>query len=307
MTRRIALFLLVLALICPCVALASGGEIIIYARVVSENRQNTPLYELPGEYRNIITTLKHDTQLHILFEGSTWHKVQVANGKDVGWMKASEIRVTSRGVSAINYGCTLGRACTAKSGGDNALRWGPGKMYDAMDSLPAGRYMWVFETVDGWSRVLLEDGRIGYILSSQTQSAKRLDEWPAGLKGYVQVSGNSANFRDAPNYSSKVIGQLYTGDVVEILGEKNYFYQVYDARKDRTGYLSIDIISPESLNETKRNTQVYYDNPDQYSPVDVIRGIEAGEKVKVLATDGYYSRIECGELVGYVNSYDLKY
>ena len=309
MMKRVLALVLAVALLLGMAAFADDApETVIYAHVVSKENGKTPLYQLPGEYRTVLEQIANNTQITVIFEGSTWHKVRVTSSGKEGWMKADEVAITTRGTSALNYSSTLtGAKQIRSSDGWAALRWGPGTEYDVIDQLPVGRYCWTFETVDGWTRILLEDGRIGYVSANLlTGGVTRLTEWPTGLCGYVQVSGNSANFRDAASYSSNVIGQLYSGDVVEILGEYNYFLYVYDAARNRYGYISDDIISPEGINRVAYSAYLYYDNPYNYV-TDVLWSAPVGQTVKVLATDGYVSRIQYGDVVAYIEDCYLAY
>lgn len=308
MKKFLALVLaLVLILSCFAIAEETTSDSVIYAKVKSKQNGKTPLYKLPGEYRPIITNVSNGTQIIVLFEGTVWHKVKLNNTETEGWMKADEVAITTRGLSALNLGSTINGAKTVRSNnGYGQLYWGPDTYYDVMDDLPNGRYVWVFETLGNWCRVLLEDGRIGYMQLNQLTGSSLIKEWPAGLYGYVQVSGDSANFRSDSNYNSKVLGQCYSGDVVEIIGEYNYFLKVFDTKRNREGFLSVDIISPEGLNRIAIPTEIYYDDPSRYQ-ADVLWNGTVGQTVKILATDGYVSRIEYDDVTGYIYDFALAY
>lgn len=307
--KRFVSVLLALVVFLSFTAFAAVPDPIIYAKVSPADTtvKEAPVYQLPGEHREIIATLKKDASINITFEGSTWHKIKSTSGNVTGWMRASDIKITSRGYSAVNFGCTLTSAAyVSSSDGFAVLRWGPATYYDAIDNLPNGRYVWKYETTGNWTRVLLEDGRIGYISSSLLKKATKLETWPAGLFGYTQVSGNTAAVHEKSNLSSKVTTYLYTGNIVEILGEKNYLYNIYIPSTGKTGWVSYSLISPESLNRTVDTTPLFYDNPYVYTP-ELIRNISPDTPVKVLASDGYVSRIAYENGEGYVFDYNLAY
>lgn len=297
---------------CPSFALAAMPEPTIYAKATpAPVNYMTPatinVYQLPGEYRPVIGTIASGTQLYVTFEGSTWHKVKTTAGNVSGWVRAIDITITTRGYSAANYGCTLPYgAYVQSSDGFAALRWGPGTYYDQMDNLPNGRYVWKYETVDGWARVLLEDGRSGYVHSSLLKNTKLPTEWPSGLHAYVQVSGNYANYRRSASYSSSALGSLLSGTVIEIVGQQGTFYQFIHPTNGTTAYISYDIVSPECLNETQMSSALYYDHPIMYA-CDVITHLPAGTKLKVLASDGYVSYVRYADGEGYVYDYTLQY
>lgn len=311
--KKLLCLVLILASVFSLTASAAVPAPTVYAKVTPApiDQYNTPtqinVYQLPGEYRPVIGTLKTGEQLVVTFEGSTWHKVRTLSSKVIGWVRNVDITITTRGYSAANLGCTLATAATVQSSdGYAALRWGPATYYDRMDQLPNGRYVWRYETVDGWTRVLLEDGRSGYVHSSLLKNANLLTTWPSGLHAYVQVTGNYANYRNAPNYSSSVLGNFKSGTVIEIIGQQGTFYQFVHPTNGTTAYISYDIVSPESLNETASTAHVYYDHPLKYA-CDVITSIPAGTKLKVMASDGYVSYVKFADSEGYVYDNALKY
>ena len=304
--KRLICALISLMLVLSCFAAAESAILpVVYGKVTSANGAASPLYQLPNDQRPVLKNISNGAAIMILFEGTVWHKIQVTNTGDVGWMKAGEITITTRGRSALTYGASVTSAKTIKSSdGFAALRWGPGLEYDAMDQLPAGLYCWVYERVGDWSRVLLEDGRIGYVHSTLLQNASKMTTWPEGIKGYVQVSGNAANYRSDANYSSKVLGTLASGHIVDILGEKNSFFYFYSESLNKYGYISIDIMSPEGLNRVAYLAPLYYDHPYNYN-ADVLWELNAGQVVKVLANDGYVSRVQYDNVIGYIDNNDL--
>ncbi|MBQ3232283.1 MAG: SH3 domain-containing protein, partial [Clostridia bacterium] len=253
-------FLCLLLALCAVFSLTASAEVpppTIYAKVTPAPTDNfyTPatinVYQLPGEYRPVIGTLSSGEQIIVVFEGSTWHKVRTLSSKVVGWVRDMDITFTTRGYSAANLGCTLPSAALVQSSdGFASLRWGPATYYDEMDKLPNGRYVWRYENEDGWTRVLLEDGRCGYVHSSLLKNTKLLTTWPSGLHAYVQVTGDYAIFRKSANYSSASLGSYKSGTVLEIIGQQGSFYQFVNPANGTSAYISYDIVSPECLNET---------------------------------------------------------
>lgn len=311
--KKVISLLLVLSALLVLSGSAAVPPPTIYARAAPQvNQYNvTPasinVYQLPGEYRPVIGTIASGAQLLITFEGSTWHKVKAVSGNVSGWVRDVDIRITSRGYSAINHGCALPYAATIQSSdGFAALRWGPATYYDVMDQLPNGRYVWKYETVDGWARVLLEDGRVGYVYSSLLRNTSLLSYWPSGLHAYVQVSGNSAATKASANYSSASLPVLRTGTVFEIIAQRGSFYEFIHPATGTTAYISYDIVSPECINETASYSALYYDHPLMYA-CDVITHLPVGTKLKVMASDGYVSYVQYAEGEGYVFDYTLKY
>lgn len=311
MKKCLALILVLAALL----ALTASAEVpppTIYARVSpAPVDYHTPatinVYQLPGEYRPVVGTIASGTMVFVTFEGSTWHKVKMVYGKVEGWVRDVDITFTTRGYSAANHGCTLPYAATVSSSdGYAALRWGPATYFDVMDNLPNGRYVWKYETVDGWARVLLEDGRSGYVHASLLKNTNLLTTWPKGLHAYVQVTGDYAIVKKSASYSGASYGSLKSGTVIEITGQQGSFYQFIHPTYGTTAYISYDIVSPESLNEIAAYSALYYDHPLMYA-CDVITYLPAGTKLKVMASDGYVSYVKYADGEGYVYDFTLKY
>ncbi len=300
MKRSLILICLAFLIVCTCAAENAVSQV-IYGKISSTNGATTPMYQLPNDERPVSKTLSSGTTIMIRFEGTAWHKIAVVNTGDEGWVRSEEITITSRGYSALTYGANVSSAKTIESSdGYAALRWGPGFEYDVMDNLPTGRYCWQFERVGDWTRILLEDGRIGYVHYSLLRNTSKLTSWSDLIYGYVQVTGNTANFRSAPNYSSKVIGNLSSGSIIELLGESGGFYYFYSQGQNKYGYISIDVVSPEGLNRTAQYTQLYYDNPYTYATADILWELSPGKVLKILANDGYISRVQYDNVIGYV-------
>jgi len=310
--KKLLTLILALAFLFSCFALADNESNFVtnvkMAKVVSEDGVSSALYELPGEYRNITEMIENGTSIYVTYEGTTWHKVKLLSGKIEGWMKASEVNITTKGYSAFTSGNSITYARTISSkDGVAALRWGPDTMYDKIDDLTNDTIVFLYETCGSWSRVLTEDGRVGYIASSLLRKATMPEEWTNILKGYIQVTGNSANIRKGASFSAKSLTYLKSGTVVDVYGKSGQFFFIYIEDTGEFGYAHADIISPAGLNRTIYETDVYYDNPFEYT-CDVMTTIKADTTVKVLANDGSVSRVQfSNDVIGYIINTDLIY
>lgn len=291
---------LVLVLSCTCVA-ESAITKIIYGKIKSANGVSTDLHILPGDYRPVTHTAANGTSVTVLFEGTAWHKVMITAGGQIGWVRANEISITTRGNSALTYGASLTGAKTVRSGdGYAALRWGPGTEYDVMDNIANGTYVYSYERSGDWVRVLLEDTRVGYIHYSLLENAKMKTNWgEVTFYGMVQVTGAEAIWRKKPDYSSSSTGTFKNGKILELVGQQGGFYYFYDFDTNKYGYISTDVVSPEGLTKTAVSAPLYYDNPYVYA-TDELWNIDAGKTLKILASDGYVSRVQYENVIGYI-------
>lgn len=299
---------MVFALSCTCLA-ESAITKVTYAKIKSANGVSTDLHILPGDYRPVTFTANNGVSVMILFEGTAWHKVKITNGGQIGWVRSSEITITSRGNTAVTIGASLTGAKTVYSNdGYASLRWGPGMEYDVMDNLSNGTYVWIYERSGDWTRVLTEDARVGYIHYTLLQNANKKTNWgDIAFSGLVQVTGLEAVWRKQPNYSSSAAGTYSNGKVLELIGEVGGFFYFYDYENNRYGYISIDVVSPHGMTKTVVDAALYYDNPYAYPGVEALWSIEAGKTLKVLATNGYVSRVQYDNVIGYVTNDKLTF
>lgn len=300
MKKLLSLVLALVIMMGICTFAESPIGTTTYGKIKSSNGKSTPMYELPGEYRKVVFNVSNATSIIILFKGTAWHKVKVAAGGQTGWVLADEVSITTSGNSAATYGAAITGARTVYSNdGFAALRWGPDTMYDVIDNLPNGTYVQTYEKVGDWTRVLLDDGRVGYVYSNLLQKANKKTNYAYPLFGFVQVTGSDAVWRKQPNYSSSKSGTYKNGKILELVGEQSGFYYFYDRENNRYGYISADIVSAEGLNKTLEEAALYYDNPYVYE-TDILWYINADKTLKVLANDGFVSRVQYDDVIAYI-------
>ena len=122
------------------------------------------------------------------------------------------------------------------------MRKGPGTTYAVVGKLRNGDKVTVTGSTDGWYAISY-DGGTGYVSSayitksdgSETTSTPGGDE---DAEGYVIAS--ALNVRSGPGTNYNILGKLYSGDLVEILGSSNGWYKiVYDSGE---GYVSAEYV-----------------------------------------------------------------
>jgi hypothetical protein len=96
MKKFVSLLLLLSLLLAQSAFAAIQTEPTVYAQVkpADPTQATANVYQLPGEYREIIGTIKKDAYIFITFEGSTWHKVKAVSGStgslgEFGWAGAA--------------------------------------------------------------------------------------------------------------------------------------------------------------------------------------------------------------------------
>jgi len=106
----------------------------------------------------VLSYYRNGVKVTILESGSTWHKVQVQDGK-VGYMMAKYLKVTDETASATPYTATL---FNANGGKIVNFRKGPSLSSGIISTIPVGTKVTVVEHGTDWCKVE-HDGVTGYI------------------------------------------------------------------------------------------------------------------------------------------------
>ena len=116
------------------------------------------------------------------------------------------------------------------------LRKGPGTEFSSMDLLPRGTVLTVRSEENGWAKVVLMDGREGYVSAVYILGGT----WP---KAAVTTARN-LNVRQGPGTEYEKIGLLPRGTKVSVLGVENDFCKI--AWEEKIAYLSLHYLTFES-------------------------------------------------------------
>lgn len=101
------------------------------------------------------------------------------------------------------------------------MRSGPGMSYKVLDVIPDNAKVEYISTKGNWIKVKY-DGKIGYSYKSyfnlKVESNKK--------EGVISVGTSRLNIRKQPTTTSYIMGKLYTGDKVTIVGESGDWYKI---------------------------------------------------------------------------------
>ena len=156
---------------------------------------------------------------------------------------------------------TAAMAATQYVQNDMNFRNGPAATSQVIGSVPAGAQVDVLNSVNGWD-LINYNGMTGYIHGGNvaasytapttytttknyfdnnwTQTAQNMNNYSRGAWKTVYVNSGYLALRNAPFYDSATeIGQLYTGDSVQIEGEASgsYIY-VYSPKYGTSGWVN---------------------------------------------------------------------
>ncbi|MBQ6323163.1 MAG: SH3 domain-containing protein [Lachnospiraceae bacterium] len=140
---------------------------------------------------------------------------------------------------------------------DMNFRNGPAVTSQIIGSIPAGAQVDVLDTVNGWNLVSY-NGRTGYIHGGNvagsytaptttksyydnnwTQTAQNMNNYSGEYRTVVVESGFLA-LRTTPEYdNSNIMGELYTGDTVQLIGgTQGSYVRVYSPKIGTHGWVN---------------------------------------------------------------------
>ena len=118
------------------------------------------------------------------------------------------------------------------------VREGAGTQHKVISTAYAGGKLKALEQINGWTKVELADGKIGYVSSDYIKV-----ETSSGQKGFV--TGSVVNVRDGAGIDYKVIGSVTYGQSVDVTGSENGWFSI--AYNGVTGYVCGEYITFEQM------------------------------------------------------------
>lgn len=125
------------------------------------------------------------------------------------------------------------------------IRSGPGMSYSVIGSVSDGKIVVIIErTSDAWYEICY-DGTVGYVSTDFLVDVYTAEDF----EGYGRVCGDYVRYRALPGPTGSILGELNTGDIVDILGVNNGWYKV--EVNGVIGYMRSDyikLVSERSVN-----------------------------------------------------------
>ena len=118
------------------------------------------------------------------------------------------------------------------------VREGAGTQHKVITTAYAGGKFKALEQINGWTKVELADGKIGYVSSDYIKV-----ETSSGQKGFV--TGSVVNVREGAGIDYKVIGSVTYGQSVDVTGSENGWFSI--AYNGVTGYVCGEYITFEQM------------------------------------------------------------
>lgn len=254
----------------------------------------------PGTEYGVSGQVKSGTKLTILKSENNWHLVMLPDGKQ-GWIASWLVtanRVAGAQVAVIN-------------GSNVNIRQGANTTYPLLFQLNKGE------------QVTIKDEKSGWYLIESSKGTGWVASWLVSSPGTAQssrnavVTGSIVNVRQEPTTQASKVTQVKAGDVVQIIGEKNDWYQVKTG-SGKEGWIANWLVSLET---TITPTEQVPTPPVQVNPTPVetvnktvivtgsvvnirqgasldyptITKVNGGTELKVLAKQGDWLKVQLND------------
>ena len=285
---------------------------------------DTGLFSGPLSTYTKLSTLSKGTKVKVLTAGRSYSYVHTSSGYGYIRKGALSKKVVKASPKFKPYQAYL----VSPSGGKVNVRRRAGTGYAAVTSAPSGTPVTVEEVISNWSKVTV-NGITGYVkntyLSKKKPAAAAADATAAAVKkhtAYIKsANGKKVNVRRGPGTGYAGKAQLEPGTKVTVLEDtdsKNWSHIAYNGT---TGYVQKTYLSRTAPKKAADGTVVVktktktVKSPDNKA-VNIRRGpglgyasvgkVEIGTKVTVLGTEGKWSRVQYGNIKGYIKNVYLK-
>lgn len=189
MIKRILLFLLTAVLAASIVMPVHAADAASQAGMVSTSGGSLNVRSQASSGAAVVATLRKGSYITLLSKSGAWWKVEYAKGR-YGYCHADYITAV--------YGVP---ATIKTQSGSLNVRSGPGTAYAKTGSLAKGETVIAFSTVGGWSHILYQGTKTGYV------SAQYLWGSPSGDAAYSAVSLSVPSFKQTDSrWADTLIG-----------------------------------------------------------------------------------------------------
>ncbi|MBR5320298.1 MAG: SH3 domain-containing protein [Clostridia bacterium] len=145
----------------------------------------------------IVATLSRNTYITLISQSGSWYYVEYADGK-YGYCHSNYIKLDS------------GKTATVKTNSSSLnVRSGAGTNYAIKDSIPKGEIVIILSTANGWSKILYNGNKTGFVSSaylSTNSTDSTYSKVSLNVPGFKQTDSRWANVKIGT--SGKTIGQI---------------------------------------------------------------------------------------------------
>lgn len=197
MKNKVIPFLVVLAMVVSFVAKpmsAEAAEIDSKAGKVTVSYGWLNVRSGASSGSSIITTLKKDTYVTLVSKSDSWWKIEYDDGK-YGYCHSDYIAEVSSNARTVSL-----------TSGTLNVRSGAGTTYERIGSVKNGNTVLVLSEVNGWSNILYNGIKTGYVKSSYLSSGVKYASVSLNVPSFKQTDSRWANVKLGS--SGKTISQI---------------------------------------------------------------------------------------------------
>ena len=132
----------------------NAADMNVQAGVIRTSSGNLNVRSSASSGSAVVSSLKKDSYVTLMEKNGSWWKVEYAPGK-YGYCHADYIRTADGTPAKVNT-----------SSGSLNVRTGPGTGYSKLGSVNKGEVVIVLSNSDGWSKVLYQGTKTGYVSAS---------------------------------------------------------------------------------------------------------------------------------------------
>lgn len=219
------------------------GNVSSNAKIKCKDRLN--VRSGPGNSYEILTTVKNETIYKIIDRSKGWYKIQLSN-ESSGWVYGSYVEETMDDIvnnppvddsnkpddtQIIETEINLNGKVTSST--NLNVRSGPNTTYPVKTFLRSGEVVILLSESNGWYKVKLSNGTIGWVSSSYIAKTDTYGKSVASL-----------NVRSGPGTNYSIKTALKNGEVITITESSNSWYQI------KTSYNITGWVSSKYINLT---------------------------------------------------------
>ena len=187
----------------------------------------------PGTNYNLVTQVGRNERFDVVDKSGDWYCVNLKSGQK-GWLAGWLVNIEKSPAPSPTSPAAPGVNTTVKVNGSVVnIRSGPGTSYGLVTQVYAGDTMQVLGSANDWYNVRLPSGASGWIANwlvsvitapaSPVPPPSRSDD-PGGRNAVV--TGSVVNVRGGPGIINSVVGQVYQGNTLPVLGQSSDWVRV---------------------------------------------------------------------------------
>lgn len=197
--KKVIIFMMVALTAITSLVIPASAASEFYAGKVAIGSGNLNVRSSPSSSAPIITSIKKDAWVTLTQKSGNWWKTEYVDGK-YGWCHADYIKKQDN-----SYAMTV-----SVSSGNLNVRSGASTSYSVKAKLPKGETVVRLSSADGWTRILYNGNKTGYVSSSYLKKA-------SASSSYKKISLSVPSFKQTDSrWASYPIGTK--GDTIGTIG-----------------------------------------------------------------------------------------